>query len=129
MGVGWNWPIISWPLWLKVPERVPKTPKFKLIDSPVMSSCVTTAAWLGVDGNQNADAIKRAITLPLIVLKGVIFISQSIPVVPGRTRPPGHHDCDAARNVTCGLLTGCMRTGFVQQRSTVLVLTDKHFFV
>jgi isoaspartyl peptidase/L-asparaginase-like protein (Ntn-hydrolase superfamily) len=34
----------------------------------VMSSCVTTAAWLEVGSIHSADTIRRAIILPLAVL-------------------------------------------------------------
>jgi hypothetical protein len=59
---------MSWPLALKLPVMLPRTPKSRLIDPPVMSSCVTTAAWPGVGRNQSADASRRAVTPRLIVL-------------------------------------------------------------
>ena len=73
-GKGWNWPMTNCPFCVKLPVTEPSNPKFKLTEPPVMSSCVMTAAWLVVGRNHSAYSIRRAITLPLTVLKDLIFI-------------------------------------------------------
>jgi len=93
-------PHANCPFCVKSPVTEPSDPKFKLTDPPVMSSCVTTAAWLGVGSNQNTDATRRAITLPLIVLLELVFIMSILPCHP-IGRPIGWHD-----HVVQCLLTG-----------------------